>query len=127
MIKNAYYNGLHKTAARWARRVVSLPPARLAAARKQLMRYADDLRALQAKQPKFWDRMLAKLFTSNTDLASRISMDLDDTGKSWLMRGEKLTTPVKYDPVVDLLKRTDNLRNKNLDTRLPATTWDLLR
>lgn len=46
MIKNAYYNGLHKTAARWARRIVGLPPARLAAARKQLMRYADTLNAI---------------------------------------------------------------------------------
>ena len=71
--------------------------------------------------------MLAKLFTRNTDLASRISMDWDDAGKSWLTRGEKLTTPAKYDPVVELLKRTDNLHNLNLDTRPPAITWDPLR
>lgn len=68
--------------------------------------------------------MLAKLFTRNTNLASRISMDWDDAGKSWLTRGEKLTTRAKYDPVVELLNRTDNLHNLNLDTRPPVITWD---
>lgn len=54
-------------------------------------------------------------------------MDWDDAGKSWLMRGEKLTTPAKYDPVVELLNRTDNLHNLNLDTRLPTMAWNKLR
>lgn len=71
--------------------------------------------------------MLAKLFMSNTDLASRISMDWDDSGKSWLMRGEKLTPPAKYDNVVALLNRTGNLHNLDLDTRPPVITWDPLR